>query len=378
MPLLKEYIANNSSLIDIYKKVQDNRRLSQEDGIRLFESTDILAIGAMADLARINRLKQCNADKKLDYVYWINNHHLNLTNICEGKCKFCAYRKQKNEDGSFFLTLDQAIEYIETRVNRNVKEIHIVSALNPDWNLESYIILLKECRRILPDTHIQALTAVEIDYIAKISNLSIRETLKKLKDAGLGSIPGGGAEVFSPQVRERVCPDKISGEKWLEIMEIAHNLEIKSNATMLTGISETIEDKIDHMLAIRDVQDRTGGFMTFIPLFCHYDNTELDKQDNLTGFDIIKAYAISRLMLDNIPHIKAFWIQIGIKMAQLTLGFGVDDLDGTVIEEKITHSAGAKTGQALSKDELVRLIKNAGKTPVERDTVYNIINPEFK
>ena len=374
MSLIQEYVTKNSSnLQDIFEKITHNQRLSKEDGLRLYESFDLLTIGHMADFARINRLKQNSEADKVNHVYWINNHHLNLTNICEGKCKFCAYRKQEGDNDAFLLSIDQAIEHIETRVDKNIKEIHIVSALNPKCDLDYYISLLKNCKRLLPDTHIQAFTAVEIEYLARISGLTIIQTLTELKNAGLGSLPGGGAEIFSPAIREKVCPEKISGQKWLEIMQIAHSLGLKSNATMLTGIGESYEDKINHILALREAQDQTNGFMTFIPLFCHYDNTELDSYDDITGIDIIKDYAISRLMLDNIPHIKAFWIQIGIKLAQVTLSFGVDDLDGTVIEEKIPHSAGASTGQSLSKDELIHLIKKTGKIPVERDTVYNVI-----
>lgn len=346
---------------DLQQKISNNERLSKEDGLHLYESFDILAIGKLA------------AQKTNDYVYWINNHHLNLTNICEGTCKFCAYRRKDGQEGAFLYTLEKAVEYLKTEVNPNISEIHIVSALNPYWNLENCKTLLKECRKILPNTHIQAFTAVEIDYLAELSNISVGQTLQELKDAGLGSLPGGGAEIFAPRIREKVCPEKISGNKWLEVMKTAHKLGIQSNATMLTGIGETPEDKIDHMLKIRELQDETGGFMTFIPLFCHYENTELPEFQNQTGFETIKDYAIARLMLDNVPHIKAFWIQIGTKLAQVSLAFGVDDLDGTVMEEKITRSAGAKTGTALSKDELIHLIKRAGKIPVERDTVYNIL-----
>lgn len=369
--LPEKLIKTSNPLSEISEKILNNERLTKEDGIRLYESFDILSIGALADYARVKRLE---SKEQADYVYWINNHHLNLTNICEGTCKFCAYRRKEGQDGAFLYTFEKAVEYIETQVNKNISEIHIVSALNPYWNLENCKKLLLECKRILPNTHIQAFTAVEIDYLAKISNISVEKVLQKLIKAGLGSLPGGGAEIFAENIRKKVCPEKISGEKWLEIMEIAHKLGLKSNATMLTGIGETSEDKIDHMLKIREVQDRTGGFMTFIPLFCHYENTELVSElQTQTGFEIVKDYAISRLMLDNIPHIKAFWIQIGTKLAQVTLSFGVDDLDGTVMEEKITHFAGAKTGSELSKDELIHLIKRAGKIPVERDTVYNIV-----
>ncbi|MDD3013140.1 MAG: aminofutalosine synthase MqnE [Candidatus Gastranaerophilales bacterium] len=377
MPLTLDLIHENHNsskeLYEIYRKIIDNQRLSKEDGIKLYESFDILYIGALADLARMNRLRLNNEDKMNDFVYWINNHHLNITNICEGKCKFCAYRKKENESGSFIYSLDDAIKYINSEIDKNTKELHIVSALNPKCDLEYYVALLKSCKQTLPNAHIQAFTAVEIDYLSKISNLSIKEVLLQLKDAGLGSLPGGGAEIFAERIRKEVCPEKISGEQWLEIMRIAHSLGLKSNATMLTGIGETNEDKIDHMLALRETQDKTGGFMTFIPLICHYENTELHIYDEPTGIEILKEYAISRLMLDNIPHIKAFWIQIGIKLAQISLSFGVDDLDGTVIQEKITHSAGATTGQTIYKEELINLIKKSNKIPVERDTIYNII-----
>lgn len=359
-----------SALEDIAKKITLNERLSFEDGLKLFESSDVLAIGRLADFARINRLKPSNDEK--NHVYWINNHHLNLTNICEGKCRFCAYRKEEKDKKAFFLTLEKAVDYIQNCVSKEAKEIHIVSAINPKCDLNYYVQLFKQCRKILPDTHIQALTAVEIEYLARISGLSIEQTLKILIEAGLGSIPGGGAEIFAPHIREKVCPEKISGEKWLHIMATAHRMGLKSNATMLTGIGESFADKIDHMLKIREVQDSTNGFMAFIPLFCHYENTEIEKQIH-TGFDIVKTYAISMLMLDNVPHLKAFRIQVGIPLAQLSLSFGVDDLDGTVVEEKITKFAGAKTSHSISKDELLYLIKSAGKIPVERDTLYNTI-----
>jgi len=368
--LLRKITKTSNPLSGIAEKVLNSQRLTKDDGLKLYESFDILSIGTLADHARIKRLA---AQEQADFVYWINNHHLNLTNICEGTCKFCAYKRKEGQDGAFVYTLEKAVEYLEKKVSKNISEIHIVSALNPYWNLENCKILLQESKRILPNTHIQAFTAVEIDYLAKLSNISVEQVLKELVDAGLGSIPGGGAEIFAENIRQKVCPDKISGEKWLGIMEIAHNLGIKSNATMLTGIGETSEDKIDHMLKIREVQDKTGGFMTFIPLFCHYENTEILEIQSQTGFETVKDYAISRLMLDNVPHIKAFWIQIGTKLAQITLSFGVDDLDGTVMEEKITHSAGAKTGSVMTKDDLLHLIKRAGKIPVERDTVYNTI-----
>ncbi len=368
--LPEKIIDKSPELSEIREKVLSNRRLTRQDGIDLYNSNDLLAIGTLADFARVNRLK--NPAKK-DYVYWINNHHLNLSNICEGKCKFCAYRRKEGQEEAFYYTLDKAVEYLETQVSKTAREIHIVSALNPSYDLEFYRQLLQQCRKILPDTHIQALTAVEIAYISKISGFDIKQTLQELKNAGLGSLPGGGAEIFAENVRQQVCPEKISGQRWLEVMEIAHNLGLKSNATMLTGIGETCYDKIDHMLAVRELQDKTGGFMTFIPLFCHYENTEIPDSNQPTGVDMLKDYAISRLMLDNIEHLKAFRIQTGIKLAQTSLSFGVNDIDGTVMEEKITRMAGSKDAYAVKKEEIEHFITKAGKVPVERDTVYNLV-----
>ncbi len=349
-------------MINIIKqKIHTNQRLTKEDGLALYASNDLLALGELASYK--------NPSKN---VYWINNHHFNVTNICEGTCKFCAYRREKGQDGAFIYDLEKAEEYL-SGISKNVKEIHIVSALNPDCNLKFYKNLLKLCGKILPDKHIQAFTAVEIDYLAKLEGLSAQEVLKELITSGLGSIPGGGAEIFADRVRQKVCPEKISGKRWLEVTETAHGLGLKSNVTMLTGIGETPEEKIEHMLSVRDLQDRTGGFMAFIPLFCHYENTEIPASNKPTGIEILKEFAIARLMMDNIPHIKAFRIQTGTKLAQISLSFGVDDLDGTVMEEKITRFAGAKDPDALMREEIEHLITSAGKIPVERDTIYNLI-----
>ncbi len=368
---IKNIIKKSSDLWQIFEKIDNNQKLSQNDGIILYNSNEFLSIGAIADFARVKRLEILGESYKKDYVYWINNHHLNLTNVCEGTCKFCAYKRKEGEKGAFSYTLDKAVAYLEVQVSQAAKEIHIVSALNPKFDLDFYKKLLEECRRILPNAHIQAFTAVELDYLAKISGLSLEETIKELVKFGLGSIPGGGAEIFAENIRQKVCPEKISGQKWLEIMEIVHSSGLKSNVTMLTGIGETSEDKINHMLAVRDLQDKTGGFMTFIPLFCHYENTELSSANAPTGIEILKDYAISRLMLDNIPHIKAFRIQTGTKLAQISLSFGVDDIDGTVMEEKITRMAGSSDPDALKREEIEHLIKRAGKIPLERDTLYN-------
>lgn len=361
-------------LASIYEKLQNDVSLNEEDGLALYESSDLLSIGALADFARKKRLQIQGLSHEEDYVYWINNHHLNLTNICEGKCRFCAYRKANGQEGSFLMALEDVESYVRQNVSTRASEIHIVSALNPQLNIEYCTQLLKTCKKLLPDTHIQAFTAVEIDYIAKISGITINEALTMLKNAGLGSLPGGGAEIFADRIRQMYCPEKISGEEWLSIMETAHNLGLKSNVTMLTGIGETAAEKLDHILKVRDLQTKTGGFMSFIPLVCHYQNTEVSQAHSQSGFDILKNYAVSRLMLDNIPHVKAFWIQVGQKLAQLSLAFGADDLDGTVIEEKISRSAGASSGQQLNSDGLINMVRAAGKIPVQRDTIYNVLS----
>lgn len=361
--------AVKSPLKDIANKIINNERIDFEDALRLYNSPDLLTIGALADFARKKRAKK-GAE---DYVYFINNYHINLTNICEGDCKFCAYKKEADDSEAFFLDINCIKEHLINKVPSTVKELHIVSALNKKADLSYYIELFKACKEILPDAHIQALTAVEVDYLSKLENTTPQEIFKELTLAGLGSLPGGGAEIFNPDIRNTVCPNKISGERWLEIMSIAHSLDIKSNATMLTGINETYEHRIDHLDKIRALQDQTNGFMTFIPLVCHYQNTDLEVPKNNTGYDNLKDLAIARLYLDNVPHIKAFWIQLGLKLSQISMAFGVDDMDGTVVREKISRAAGANTTDLVTIDLLIDIIKNANRTPVERDTVYNII-----
>ncbi|MCK8825922.1 aminofutalosine synthase MqnE [Fuchsiella alkaliacetigena] len=357
-----EELFNDSQLNDIKDKVLAGERLTREDGIRLMKSNDLLTIGYLADYVR---QKKCG-----DKVYFINNRHINHTNICEIQCKFCAFGKEEDEEGAYTMSLEQLAEAIDDSPPE-ISELHIVGGCDNNLTLEYFEEMLRLAKRKRPETHIQGLTAVEIAFLAEENSLSVKETLKRLQAAGLDSIPGGGAEVFSPRVREEVCPDKISGEKWLSVMETAHNLGIRTNATMLYGHIETEAERVDHLLQLRELQDRTGGFMTFIPLAFHPENTELEEISPTTGYDDLKVLAVSRLLLDNFEHIKAFWIMLGTKLAQVSLNFGVDDLDGTVIEEKITHAAGAQTRQGLTKQEIITMIEKAGRIPVERDTVYN-------
>lgn len=362
---------NNNDLYDIERKVEAGERLGMEDGVRLLKTSDILALGRMADLIRRR--------KHGDRVYFILNRHINHTNICVNRCRFCAFGRDEADGGAYALSLDEIENKALAYRNRGITEIHIVGGLNEKLGLDYYTEMMERVRRALPGVIIQSFTAVEVDYLAKSNNMSAGEVLSRLKEAGLDSLPGGGAEVFSPRVRELICPKKISGRRWLEVHEAAHRLGIRTNATILYGHVETMEERIDHLIQLRHLQDRTGGFLAFIPLAFHPRNTQLDQPGKYgtTGYDDLKMLAVSRLMLDNFDHIKAFWIMIGPKIAQVSLSFGVNDLDGTVEEERIVHDAGAETDQRLPREEIVRMIKAAGKIPVERDTLYNVIGEGF-
>ena len=354
-----------TNLEQIERKTLDSERLSFDDGVYLYNSDNIFTIGRLANIVRERK----NGNK----TFFITNLHINYTNVCVNRCDFCAFSKDLNEKGAYTLTPQQIINIAKKKLPKGATEIHIVGGLHPDLKIDYYLKFLSGLKRLYPYIHLQALTAVEIEHIARISGMTIEETLKKLKEAGLGSIPGGGAEVFSERIRKKLCPKKISGSQWLDVLRTAHNLGIKSNATMLYGHIETPEEIIDHLIQLRNLQDETNGFMSFIPLSFHPENTKLKNLKAPGGLLDLKTIAISRLMLDNFDHVKSFWIMLGLKLAQLSLSFGADDIDGTVIEERITHSAGAKTPQAITKNELIQLIKEAGRIPVERDTLYNEI-----
>ncbi|WP_457568587.1 aminofutalosine synthase MqnE [Desulfurobacterium sp.] len=360
-----EPFIEDKRLFRVYEKVMAGERLSFEDGVRLFKSDDILTIGRLASLV--------NERKNGKLVYFVVNRHVNPTNICVGNCKFCAFRKDKGDPGAYELSIEQVVEKVKEHVDKGITEIHIVGGLHPEWNYDYYLNMIKTVHREFPHIHIQAFTAEEIDYLARIGKKSVEEVLSDLIGAGLGSIPAGGAEVFRETLRRKLCPEKLSSSRYIEIHKIAHRFGLKSNASILYGHVETIEDRIDHLIRLREAQDETGGFQAFLSFAYHPDNTELGGKPT-TGFDDLKMLAVARLMLDNFPHVRAFWIMLGEKLAQTSLFFGVDDLDGTVIEEEITHSAGANTGSYMPKERLIKLIKEAGKIPVERDTVYNVIN----
>ncbi len=361
----------DSRLLDLVARVEKGERLSREDGIRLMESGELLTIGYMADLVRRR--------KNGDYAYFVVNRHLNYTNVCANLCRLCAFGKPAADPAAFTMSLDEIEAMAAGCKDRKVSEVHIVGGLNPDLKLAYFEEMLRRVRRTLPGVMIKAFTAVEIDYFARTEDLPVEEVFQRLLAAGLDSLPGGGAEIFTPRVREQICPRKISGDRWLEVHETAHRLGMRTNATMLYGHLETKAERVDHLLRLRELQDKTGGFLAFIPLAFHPQNTGLAGLglSRTTGIEDLKILAVARLMLDNFAHLKAFWIMIGPKLAQVSLAFGVDDLDGTVVEEKIAHAAGAETGQFLTKRQLVQMIKAAGRIPAERDTMYKILEEGF-
>ncbi len=344
-------------------KISKNHRISESEALALFESKDLLAIGELA--------AEANRQKNGDRVYFNVNRHINYTNVCVNQCTFCAFSKLDGEDEGYTLALDGIREKAQEAVAAGATEIHSVGGLHPRLPFEFYLEMIRTIKTVSSQLHVKAFTAVEIDYFSKISKISTLEVIHALQEAGLGSMPGGGAEILNKEVRDKICPEKISGERWLEIIEQVHHAGLKSNATMLFGHLENYSDRVDHMRRLRELQDRTGGFQSFIPLAFQPDNTRVPGATGVGGVDALKTLAISRIYLDNFQHIKAYWVMLGMKIAQTALCFGVNDLDGTVIEEQIGHDAGADSPQEISKDRIINLIRKAGKTPVERDTLYN-------
>lgn len=355
----------------IKDKVSSGKRLTERDALMLFETDDIFSLGRLASAVSVKK----NGNK----AYFIRNRHINPTNICVNRCRFCAFSRSRGQEGAFELTLEEIINKIKLQVRNPhpISEVHIVGGLHPDWPFAYYLYMIAEIKRQFPKLHIKAFTAVEVDYMSRISGLGLDETLSALKKNGLGSMPGGGAEIFDPEIRNRLCPEKISGERWLRVIEAAHNAGIRTNATMLYGHIEQYKHRVDHLFRLRKLQDKTGGFQAFIPLAYHPKNTKI-KGKYTSGIDDLKTLAISRLVLDNFAHIKAYWIMLGEKISQLALRFGADDVDGTIIEEKITHSAGGLTGGQLTADQLTYMIRKAGKVPVERDSFYRKIRQDGK
>ncbi|RLG26994.1 aminofutalosine synthase MqnE [Methanosarcinales archaeon] len=358
---------SDKELEPIIDKVLSMRPLDAADGITILKSTNLFLLGTLADYVRRQTVGE--------NVTFAFNMHIDYTNICDSKCKFCAYYREPTDNDAYAMNLEEILKKAGEANRMGVRELHIVGALNPDLDFSFFENMIEQIHTSYPQMGIKAFTAVEIAYIAQNEEITVREVLKRLKDAGLTCMPGGGAEIFSKRVRAQLCPEKISGERWLEIMEEAHTLGIPTNATMLYGHIETPAEIVDHLLRLRDLQRKTHGFQAFIPLSFHPQNTKLESSiPEPTGFDDLKMILLSRLMLTGyIDNIKAYWIMLGEKLAQIALLYGANDLDGTVIEERITHATGTVTAEYLPVEQLINLIKGAGRIPVERTATYDIV-----
>lgn len=353
---------------DIEKKILKGERLSREDGIRLFHCPDIAWLGAMADYVR---KKKCG-----DIVYYNVNCHVNLTNVCRAQCKFCAFGREEGDKGAYAMSREQALAVVRDAMkDPDLAGLHVVSGLHPTWTFEHYLGLVKALHETFPHLYMKGFTGVEITHFAQISGLSVEEVLIRLRDeGGLQAIAGGGAEILSDRVRGELCPNKATADQWLEVARTAHKLGIKSNASMLYGHIETLEERVDHLLRLRELQDETGGFQTFICFPFLPKNTELGKRVKQTSmWDDLRTMAISRLMLDNFTNIKAYWVMLTVPVAQVALGFGANDIDGTVHKETILHDAGATSPTALSENQIIRIVKEAGRIPASCDCNFNII-----
>ena len=352
-----------SILRAIRDKVEAGQRLSFEDGLALEASPDLFSIGEMANLVRMR--------KNGNLGYYNVNTHLNPTNVCVYRCDFCAFRADLNDERAYVMSEGQVKERASSAHARGATELHVVGGLHHKLPFSWYVDIVRWIKEAAPEIHVKAYTAVEVEWFAQISRRPIESILRELIDNGLGSLPGGGAEIFHPEVREEICGAKASTETWLNVHRTAHRLGLHSNATMLYGHIEGPKHRIDHMVRLRELQDETGGFQTFIPLAFHPDNSRMDEIPKASGVMDLRTMAISRLMLDNFPHVKAYWVMLGIKTAQVALAFGADDLDGTVVHEKIYHEAGADTPQEITVEQIRRLILEAGREPIERDTLYH-------
>jgi aminodeoxyfutalosine synthase len=363
---MSELQISDAHLKPIADKVLAGERLTFDDGISLYRTNDLLALGWLANSVREQRHGSV--------CYYNVNRHINPTNVCVAHCRLCAFGRSPDAPGAYTFALEEIYQRAEAGMREGATEFHMVGGLHPDLPFEYFLDLMRGLKQRCPSVHLKAFTMVEVGYFARIAKLSIRDTLLALKQAGVDSLPGGGAEIFHPRVRKVICDHKVSGQQWLSIARTAHQIGLRSNATMLYGHIETEEERVEHLISLRGLQDETHGFVAFIPLAFHPENTALAHLPKPTAFADIKAIAVSRLLLDNFDHIKAYWIMLSPKVAQIALRFGADDLDGTVVEEKIYHDAGATTEQFTSRADLERLIREAGRTPVERDTLYRPVD----
>ncbi|TVM16668.1 aminofutalosine synthase MqnE [Oceanidesulfovibrio indonesiensis] len=357
---------------DIREKVVAGERLSLDDGLRLFECPDLSSVAALAHYDRMRRHAM--------RVTWVRNRHVNYTNVCANNCRFCAFHRKEGEEGGFTLSLDDILDKATSA--GEITELHVVGGCHPDLGLDFFVNVLRALQERLPDVSIKAFTPVEIEHFAMLESISTREVLERLRASGLKMMPGGGAEIFHPEIRERICPDKVSGDEWLRISREAHSMGMRTNCTMLFGHVEDVEHRIDHLDRLRRLQDETGGFVCFIPLPFLTKNSALELPEGFAGvsaLDILRTIAVSRLMLDNIPHIKAYWVMLGVKLALTALHYGADDFDGTVVEEKIGHMAGASSEQALTPEDIEAMARDCGFSPTERDALFqpkNAVAPQ--
>lgn len=396
-----EELANSShELSNIAKDILNSERVSLENGYKLINTNEIFILGHMANFVRQRKAYEVAikrgfseevATQRMTQVWWNTNVHLNPTNVCIGECDFCAFARKPGEPGAYTMSIPEALDRVVLARDEGATEVHIVGGLNPKTLIGYYSDLIRAIKKEVPAIHVKAFTAVEIDFFQQFARkadktkMNYEEIFDALIAAGLDSMPGGGAEIFSRQVRDDMCPDKIDAETWVKIHQTAHRKGVKTNATMLAGIGEEAEERVQHMDVLRQAQDgslsdalaieKAGSFQAFIPLSCHYEGNDLLERGvkPLTGYDQLRNVATSRIMLDNFDNIKAYWIQLGEKMAQLALSFGANDLDGTVKTESITRAAGAKK-RCLTENTLTDLIKGARLVPLERDTIYNPIN----
>jgi aminodeoxyfutalosine synthase len=363
-PMQRRYV-EASGLGALAEKVLAGERLSREDGLLLARHPDLLAVGALANHQRERRHG--------DRTFYIINQHINHTNICVAGCKFCAFYRTRRQEGAYVLSPADVERRMMAFIDEPIREIHMVGGVNPDLPLSYYIEVIRTMKRVRPEVHVKAFTMVEIAAMAENFGMPAEEILLRLQEAGLGSLPGGGAEILTDHAHQVLFKGKIDHQAWIEIAKTAHRLGLKSNATMLYGHVETVEERVEHLLLLREAQDETGGFMAFIPLAFHPENTRLSHLPKPSAAEDLRQIAVGRLLLDNFPHVKAYWIMMTPRVAQQALHFGADDLDGTVVNEEIFHRAGAASPQQVAERQLVRLIEQAGRVPVERDTLYNPI-----
>ena len=357
-------------LRDILDKVEASQRISEEDCLRLFRSNDLTAIGYMANLVRER--------KNGNVAYYILNRHINYSNICVFDCDFCAFYRRRPDAGAYEYSIAEMVAKAQEALKLGVTELHVVGGVHPSFKWEYYIEMLRSLKALDARLHLKAFTAVEILHLARIGKRSVADTLAALREVGLGSLPGGGAEIFDPEVRKAICHAKESAEDWLDVHRTWHKMGGRSTCTMLIGHVEKDHHRVDHLRRLRELQDETGGFTAFVTLAFHPENTKLAHLPGPSGCDLLKTLAIARIHLDNINHIKAYWVSMGMKLAQVSLSFGVDDLDGTVIEEKVYHMAGAKTPQEMAREELVKAIREAGREPVRRDSLYRTLEMDHR